>query len=277
MNRSLRTALRAATLGTVIAAAPVMAQTVVTPSSLNGWALYDGSSGTAPATITGAQPFNGNGSLQFTVNASNQQPSAAYIFGAPISLASLSSFTFGYSFLTPVGTVPAASPTIRLLLTGITGANQPGTRSDGSFGWYLNGSSNAWQTVSLSNTSGDVFFRVGGVGQEALDCKSTGSSFDDRRQTIASFLSACNGAGGAASLLGASIIGLQVDWGTFVAPAPATSYADMVNFSIGQNAGNFNFETAATSTVPEPSTYVLMASGLLALGLVARRRRSPEA
>ena len=247
-------------------------QTVVTPTNMNGWVLADSrTAGASPATISGAKPFNGDGSLQFTVSASNQQPSATYLF-APVGLASLTNFTFGYNFLTPLGTVPAASPTLRLLLTGITGANQLNGRSDGSFGWYLNGSSNAWQTASLSNTNGDVFFRVGGVGQEAFDCKSTAQSFDDRRQTVAAFLSACNGVGGAASLQNASIYGVRVDFGTFVADNPASTYADMVNFSIGTNTGNYNFELAQ-STVPEPSTYALMAAGLVTLSLVARRRR----
>ncbi|MEP6833305.1 MAG: PEP-CTERM sorting domain-containing protein [Gemmatimonas sp.] len=255
----------------LLASNTLAAQTTVTPTSLNGWTLFDDAGpGTDPATITNAKPFNGNGSLQYTVSASNQQPAARYLF-APVALQGLNSLSLGYSFLTPLGTVPAASPTIRFLLTGISNGNQPGGRTDGSLGWYLNGSSDSWDTRSFSLTSGNFFFRLGGVGQAANDCATTGSSFDDRRQTIALFEAACNGVGGKINLNTASIYGVQVDWGTFVAPAAATSYADMVNFTVGANQGNFNFET--TSVVPEPSSVALLALGMAAVGFVARRRK----
>jgi hypothetical protein len=42
----------------------------------------------------------------------------------------------------------------------------------------------------------------------------------------------------------------------------------------GQQAASFSATFAAQSTVPEPSTYMLLATGIGALGLVARRRRS---
>ena len=261
------------TVGTLaLAGSALQAQTIVTPGNLNGWILYDGASGTSPAAITAAQPFNGNGSLQYNVNASNQQPSAAFVFANPVALSQLQNLSLGYSFLTPAGSTPAASPTIRLLLTGLSGVTQPGTRTDGSLGWYLNGSSNAWQTQSFSAAVGDFFFRVGGVGQEALDCKSTGSSFDDRRQTIGAWLSACNGTGGAANLVNAFVVGVQVDWGTFANQGPATGYADMVNFSIGPNEGNYNFEVSS-NVVPEPASMSLLGLGLVGVGAMARKRK----
>jgi hypothetical protein len=38
-----------------------------------------------------------------------------------------------------------------------------------------------------------------------------------------------------------------------------------------------NYPGGDLSTVPEPSTYFLMASGLMALGVVARRRKTVTA
>ena len=250
------------------------AQTVVTPANLaaSGWLLGDGSSGTSRATISGAQPYNGNGSLQFTVNASNQQPLAFYNFASPVAFSSLTSFSLGYSLFTPTTATPAASPTIRLLLSGLTNSGQSG-RSDGSFGWYLNGAAGAWDTRSFTMNSGDFFFRVGGVGQEDASCKNPASSFDDRRQTIGLFKTACTGANGTVNLSTASIVGVEVDWGTFVAPPGATVYADAINFSVGTYNGNYNFETSASSVVPEPASMALMAFGMVAVGIVSRKRK----
>lgn len=261
---------------TLLAAHAMATPAVVSPGDLQGWILGDGSSGTSPATITSDQAYQGNGSIQFTISATNQQPLAVYSFGASsIRFGDLlnSNMSFGYSYLVPVGSPPATSPTIRLLLSGLTNSTQSG-RSDGSLGFYTNGAGDGtWHTDSFSMTSGDFFFRVGGKGQETTGCGSGayGSSFDDRRQTLAAWGSTCTGtATGTVDLDDAMVVGIEVDWGTIPNVAGTMStYVDGINFDIGRNVGDFNFEAAA-SNVPEPASLALVG---LALGGAAFARR----
>ncbi|MEP6781248.1 MAG: PEP-CTERM sorting domain-containing protein [Gemmatimonadaceae bacterium] len=273
MKKTVVGTIRVAIIASAFVGSALSAQTV-TPTTPNGWAFGDGSSGANPAAITGTQPFNGNGSLQFSVpaNTTNTQPLAYYLFGAPVALSGLNSLSLGYSFLTPLGTPVATSVTIRLLLTNLTGTGRT-DRSDGSFGWYLNGTSNTWQTQNLGLASGDFFFRIGGVGQASTDCQNTASSFDDRRTTISAFRTACNGGiGTKANLSTAIIYGVEVDFGTFNSPSANTAFADQVKFSVGTNNGDYNFETAAPTVTPEPASVALVAFGMLAVGVVARKR-----
>lgn len=261
-------------------AMPLAAQTLVnssspTPFAANQWYLNDGKTccpGTDPAQITSTQTFGSIGALQFTIDNSSEQPAATYIFGAPVTIGSLSSLSLGFSFLAPNGTVPAGSPTIRLLLSGLTNTGRT-DRTDGSLGWYSNSTSDSWVTQSFSLTGGDFFFRIGGVGQAADNCTSAGQSFDDRRQTIGDWVSGCTGADGTYDLADASVIGVQVDWGSFTTSTTTTTWADGVNFSIGDNSGDFDFTTAQQSATPEPATLSLMATGLVGLAGLSRRKR----
>ena len=265
--------VRYAALGLVLgamAASAAAAPVVVTPGNLQGWVLADGNSGTSPAAITGTQAYQGNGSIQLNISAGNQQPLAAYGFTTPLTFGSLigSGMSFGYSWLLPVGSPPATSPTIRLLLSGLTNSTQVG-RSDGSLGFYTNGAGDGtWHTDTFNMTSGDFFFRVGGKGQETLNCAtgSFGGSFDDRRQTLASWATACTGVGtGTVNLVNALVVGIEVDWGSFVTAGAVSAFADRINFNIGTNVGDYNFELTA-GNVPEPTS---MALTLLALGMAA--------
>jgi len=63
--------------GLLLAAHALASPVVVMPGNLQGWFLGDGSNGTSPATITAAQAFQGNGSVQLSLNAGNQPPLAA--------------------------------------------------------------------------------------------------------------------------------------------------------------------------------------------------------
>lgn len=89
-----------------------------------------------------------------------------------------------------------------------------------------------------------------------------------------------------ADLLGAGCINAQTAMITGIAvgvgsrwPLPWHGYVDNVRMGFGEqganpnyNAVDVNFDFVPNTTVPEPSTYALMGAGLLALGVIARRR-----
>lgn len=92
--------------------------------------------------------------------------------------------------------------------------------------------------------------------QGAVTVDGTGGvfiNFDNAPQTFA--YSGVNGSG---------TVSLSVNDLSIIAPAAG-------EFRIGVVSGNL---TATSSVVPEPSTYLLLATGMGALGLVARRRRT---
>ncbi|MGH7593728.1 MAG: PEP-CTERM sorting domain-containing protein [Gemmatimonadales bacterium] len=268
-----------ATLVAALAVSSARAQ-VVTTTSPNGWFFFDGKTcaptcpGPDPATITGAKPFAGNGSLQFTVSGTSQQPVAYYPLAKPISLQSLNGL--GFSYLAALGEV--GDPVLRLDLSGLSNT---GGSSSGSLGWYGPTPAGGWTTDAFTLTNGNFFFRTVGKGQAATGCGNTSytGGFSDRLQTIQDWIDACTGLLGTINLGNAVVNAVQVDYGSFPGLVGSTSvYADGVNFSLGSEnsleGGNFNFELAGTVT-PEPATMTLLGIGLVGL-LGSKRRKRPR-
>ncbi len=263
-----------------VAAAPLAAQTVVKPSSLQGWLLFDGNGNGDPSTITTAQPFNGKGSLQLSITGGAQQPAAAIAFG-PISLSalrqtSINDFGFRFNYLAPPGAV--AAPTFRVYLNGI--ANAHGTTT-GSFG-YIGSTGPGWQTVNVNFDDGDFFFRVEGQGQVNSNCENTGLTSDfATTRLMTDWTIQCNDDPSRVDLRNASIYAVGFDYGSFPGfSGSTTTWVDELSWKRPGTNGDvltaeFNFEpdpVPSTST-PEPSSLALVAASLLGLGAFARRWR----
>jgi hypothetical protein len=289
-----------------LSAAPLMAQQqattiIVTPSTQAalGWGPATGTrvpfnGGTQAITTT--NPRSGDGSIELNLPAGATRTGYGYgeFVGAANgvaadicaatsncsrlgSLSSLSTLRFDYQ--SPI--VNPSIPVFRLYFSLTNPANNITPRY-GSFIWTPDANNvtntGAWTTVDLmtQNVAFRPIFGGGGspnTGQIALSCVNSdrSGSLTDRSQTIAAWLQTCTGANQTLNLSGVQVLGWDVGQGNESNPEARVGFADNITVGFGSSTTTWNFESNA-AVVPEPSTYALMATGLIGLGGAVRRR-----
>jgi hypothetical protein len=223
----------------------------VNPSGENG-------NGTGSSAITETAPRSGNGSVEMFGDRTRFLMGNPYLTGPQTNLGNLSQVTaFGFDWMVAGGSTNPYNvdytPAFRLHII------DRGVRSEliweGAYnGVYGNMTEDTWYTTNGANSNLYQFVTGPGVTRPG------GSQLN---QSLYAWKSAYSA--------DAYVAALSMGVGSG-ASANYHAFGDNFVYGINQQNVTYNFEASA-SVVPEPSTYVLMGSGLLGLAAIARRRR----
>lgn len=244
-------------LSTVLTVVPVSAQTVVTPSDPQGWGIYTYNFGAGPdpyGAMSGAFPHLGNGSAEIRLfDQGTTEVLYWYEFAAPQSLAGLNQLSFDW-YVSSTSTTPAwTTPAFAMYLN-----------TGGYIIWegaYNGTMPSATQDAWVSSDILDDNFWWNGAGAGA--CANAASY-----QSLNWFNTNCFG-GNAQVVALAPFLGFGYNGTEFTGAFDNVAYA----FENGPS-DRFNFEVTAASTVPEPASMTLLATGLAGLAAARRRRKN---
>jgi hypothetical protein len=238
--------------------APLAAQVqVVTPggSWINSPTENTGGGSSA---ITTTAPRSGDGSVEMKGDRTRFWMGNPYLSGPQTNLGLLSNVSaFGFDWMVATNSTatlhPDYTPAFRLHI--IDGTQRSELIWEGVYnGVYGNMDNGTWYTTDA--TAGTLYRFVSGSGVTTVGGSQLNQS-----------LTAWKGAYSANAYVAAISMGVGSSAGSGY-----RAFGDNFVYGNGSTVTTYNFETTA-SVVPEPSTYVLMGSGLLGLAAVARRRR----
>lgn len=240
-------------LALILAPVCINAQTVVTPGDMQGWGAYTyGTSTPEPfGGVANAFPRLGNGSAE--IRLADQGTSEVlwwYELASPAPLAGLDQLSFDWfvssASTTPLWTTPAFGLYLDvggyIVWEGAYNGTQPSATQD------------SWVSSDILNDN--FWWNGAGVGQ----CGNAASY-----KSLSWFNTNCFG-GSAQVVALAPFLGFGYAGTEFDGAFDNLAYG----FEDG-TSGRFNFEASAGSTVPEPATMTLLATGLA--GLAASRRK----